>query len=260
MRFSRIVMLGNCVGLAQPWAMGESPRIGAGRSAVRSWMIRWTSVSRRRCRQIPTLSEAESERRFKGGSNSCWPDQNPNGSWGSATRTKGLNIYAPVPGAHHAFRAATTSLCIAALIEVAGDDPAAKESIDRAEAWLLEHLKDLRRATGDAIYNVWGHGYSIQALGANAPSTCWTMPKNKSEIVELIDMQFDMLTRYESVDGGWGYYDFRYQGQPADLQLDQLRERNRAGRICTRPKQIGVEPPERIVKRAIAALRATTET
>ncbi|HBV65940.1 MAG TPA: hypothetical protein DEF45_23300, partial [Rhodopirellula sp.] len=31
-------------------------------------------------------------------------DQNPNGSWGSATRTKSLNIYAPVPGAHHAFR------------------------------------------------------------------------------------------------------------------------------------------------------------
>ena len=24
--------------------------------------------------------------------------QNPNGSWGSATRTKDLNIYAPVPG------------------------------------------------------------------------------------------------------------------------------------------------------------------
>ena len=31
-------------------------------------------------------------------------DQNSNGSWGSPTRTKGLNIYAPVPGAHHAFR------------------------------------------------------------------------------------------------------------------------------------------------------------
>ena len=41
-------------------------------------------------------------------------DQNSNGSWGSPTRTKGLNIYAPVPGAHHAFRAATTSLGIMA--------------------------------------------------------------------------------------------------------------------------------------------------
>ena len=67
-------------------------------------------------------------------------DQNPNGSWGSATRTKGLNIYAPVPGAHHAFRAATTSLCIATLIEVDSEDPEAIEALDRGEAWLLEHL------------------------------------------------------------------------------------------------------------------------
>src|SRR5262245_61634665 len=48
-------------------------------------------------------------------------DQNEDGSWGSAERTKGLNIWAPVPGAHHAFRAAVTSLCVAALIEI-GDD------------------------------------------------------------------------------------------------------------------------------------------
>jgi len=46
--------------------------------------------------------------------------QNKNGSWGSPTRTKSLNIYAPVPGAHHAFRAACTSLCISALLETAG--------------------------------------------------------------------------------------------------------------------------------------------
>ena len=37
--------------------------------------------------------------------------QNKNGSWGSAHNTKNLNIYAPVPGAHHAFRTAVTSMC-----------------------------------------------------------------------------------------------------------------------------------------------------
>ncbi|MHC4995693.1 MAG: hypothetical protein ACYTGQ_11630, partial [Planctomycetota bacterium] len=42
-------------------------------------------------------------------------DQNPSGSWGSATRTKQLNIYAPKPGGHHAFRSATTAMCIEAL-------------------------------------------------------------------------------------------------------------------------------------------------
>ena len=41
-------------------------------------------------------------------------DQNENGSWGSARQTKGLNIYAPVPGAHNAFRAAVTAMAISA--------------------------------------------------------------------------------------------------------------------------------------------------
>src|SRR5262245_11993236 len=41
-------------------------------------------------------------------------DQRPDGSWGSPEHTKGLNIYAPPPGAHDAFRSAVTSLVIMA--------------------------------------------------------------------------------------------------------------------------------------------------
>ena len=44
-------------------------------------------------------------------------DQNDNGSWGGATRTKGLNIYAPLPGAHHAFRAGASGLALSGLID-----------------------------------------------------------------------------------------------------------------------------------------------
>ena len=46
-------------------------------------------------------------------------DQNSDGSWGTAERTKDLNIYAPVPGAHEGFRAAVTAMCVMALIETA---------------------------------------------------------------------------------------------------------------------------------------------
>src|SRR5690349_15631959 len=85
--------------------------------------------------------------------------QNPDGSWGSARRTKDLNIYAPVPGSHQAFRAAVTSLCISSLCEAeryAGKkDERITAAIDRAEAWLFEHLPHVRRANVDAIYNVW---------------------------------------------------------------------------------------------------------
>ncbi|MBP90767.1 MAG: hypothetical protein CMJ64_29330 [Planctomycetaceae bacterium] len=179
--------------------------------------------------------------------------QNANDSWGSATNTKGLNVYAPVPGSHHAFRAATTSLCISALLEVAPDNPEAMQSVDRAEDWLMDHLSSLRRATGDAIYNVWGHAYSIQALVR--------LRRRQSEdaarrvrIDDLIREQFDMLRRYESVDGGWGYYDFRYQAQrPTSSSISFVN-----GTVLValaEAKASGIEPPERIVRRAVAATK-----
>jgi hypothetical protein len=178
--------------------------------------------------------------------------QNPNGSWGSATRTKDLNIYAPVPGAHHAFRAATTSLCIAALIETVDDnDEQAQATIDRGEAWLLEHLPNLRRATETAIYNVWGHAYSIHALVQMHHRHADDVNKQQ-QIRELIESQFDRLVRYESVDGGWGYYDFRYgANQPTS---DSISFVNGAALVALAgAKSIGIEPPERLVRRAIAA-------
>ena len=179
-------------------------------------------------------------------------DQNKNGSWGSPTRTKSLNIYAPVPGAHHAFRTATTALCISALIETRSSNPAATKSLERGEAWLLENLPALRRATGDAIYNVWGHAYSIQALvrmyGRHADDKAL-----RKRIVELIEMQYDKLTRYESVDGGWGYYDFRYEAQkPTSSSISFVN-----GTVLiafAEAKEIGIEPPKRVVQRAMDAL------
>ena len=204
---------------------------------------------------LPTIdapAEAEIRDAMSRGVQFLLQDQNPNGSWGSATRTKGLNIFAPVPGAHHAFRAATTSLCIAALLESDSDDPAVIESLDRAEAWLQEHLVWLRRATGVAIYNVWGHAYSIQAL-VRMHERHQGDADRRAEIVELIESQLDMLKRYESVDGGWGYYDFRYQGnQPTSSSISFVN-----GTVLialAEAPQVGLHPDQRIVKRAIAAI------
>ncbi|TWT76780.1 hypothetical protein CA13_72790 [Planctomycetes bacterium CA13] len=179
-------------------------------------------------------------------------DQNANGSWGSATNTKDLNIYAPVPGAHDAFRTATTSLCLMAMVEV-GDPQNADvvRAIDLGEAWLMKHLPELRRADGTAIYNVWGHGYSIQALVA-----LYRRHEGNSErqalIADQIRDQFELLRRYESVDGGWGYYDFRYQLQRPSS--DSISFVNGAVLVAlSDAKKIGVDPPPRIVDRALAA-------
>ena len=179
-------------------------------------------------------------------------DQNRDGSWGTPERTKDLNIFAPVPGAHHAFRTAVTSLCVSALIEIGSDRDEVQKSIDRGEAWLFENLPKLRRADPVAVYNVWGHGYAILAL-VRLHRRHADDPARQQEILDLLRSQYDYLDRYESVDGGWGYYDFRVGSQEACHRLDQLSLCSCAHRI-PRSAEIGAPPPERLTQRAIASI------
>lgn len=188
--------------------------------------------------------------------------QNKDGSWGSATRTKDLNIYAPVPGAHDAFRTGTTALAISALIEIRRDlsshlTEARASGIDaalgRGEHWMLERLPELRRANGDAIYNVWGHGYGLKALVRMYQRRAEDDP-TRVEITKLIQQQFDWLQRYESVDGGWGYYDMRYEAaRPTSDSTSFTTASILIG--LYEAQQIGVEPPKRLVDRAVASIK-----
>ncbi len=180
--------------------------------------------------------------------------QNENGSWGSATQTKGLNIYAPIPGAHRAFRAAVTANCLAALIEsgAADSNSDATKAAKRAEDWLLRYLPKVRRATGDAIYNVWAHAYGIRTLALLLERE--EKAARQGEIRVAIKEQYDLLTRYESVDGGWGYYDFRYQtAKPSSSSISFTSATTLLA--FARARQAGVEPPEKIVSRAIASIQ-----
>src|SRR5262245_31572449 len=177
-------------------------------------------------------------------------DQNKDGSWGTAERTKDLNIYAPVPGAHHAFRTAVTALVLSALIEISGDD--VQKAIDRGEQWMFDNLPILRRATPDALYNVWGHGYAVGALvrmHGRKPGDA----DRKKKIEALIQSQYDYLTRYESVDGGWGYYDFRVGSKkPA---TDSTSFMSAAMLVAFHEAQgIGVPPPEKLAEAAIKSI------
>lgn len=180
--------------------------------------------------------------------------QNQDGSWGSARKTKDLNIYAPVPGAHHAFRAGTTALAVAALIETdAGRRPAAKAALERGEAWLLENLPKLRRADGMAIYNVWGHAYGIQAL-VRMHRRETRNPERKQRIKETIVGQIALLRRYESVDGGWAYYDMRVGTQrPAS---DSLSFVTATVLVAFHEAELaGVEIPKDLLKRAVDSIQ-----
>lgn len=178
-------------------------------------------------------------------------NQNDNGSWGSATQTKGLNIFAPIPGSHRAFRLAVTALSTSALIEAKGQDLRFDKTIKRGEVFLLEELPNLRRATPMAIYNVWSHSFGLQALAKLYERA--SSKKRKKQIQAVIEHQVSMLEKYESIDGGWGYYDFRAQTQkPSGSSISFV---NATGLIALKKAQeTGVEVPGRLVSRAIAAI------
>jgi len=179
--------------------------------------------------------------------------QNPDGSWGTARRTKGLNIYAPVPGAHHSFRVAVTALCVMALIEADLGDPAATDALDRGERYLLVELPKVRRDAPQCLYNVWTHAYGIRALVrmlAREPDD----EKRRALIRRRITQQVDFLRRFESINGGWGYYDYTAKTQrPTAYSMSfttatvliALYEASRAG----------VDVPKQLVARGIDALK-----
>ena len=178
--------------------------------------------------------------------------QNGDGSWGSARKTKGLNIFAPVPGSHRAFRLAVTALSMSALLEIKSRDKNYSKCIDQGEKYLLEQLPQLRRASPMALYNVWSHAYGLQALHRmykNASSR-----ERKKEIQGVITQQIKMLQTYESIDGGWGYYDFNAQTkQPSGSSISFV---NATGLVALKDANAsGVEVPEKLVSRALNAIR-----
>jgi hypothetical protein len=179
--------------------------------------------------------------------------QNKDGSWGSARRTKNLNIYAPLPGAHHAYRAGTSGLALAGLIDAADPRPAAAAAISRAADWTAATLPKLRRADPTTTYNVWGHAYGLRAI-----TRLWqreTDAKKKAEWLRLGQQQVELVDRYEEVNGGWGYLDLdeittqKPTGIPTSfttatvlLAMDEARS------------VMGVKLDEKLVRHAITGL------
>lgn len=184
--------------------------------------------------------------------------QNKDGSWGSATQTKELNIYAPVPGAHHAFRSATTSLCVAALCEASHQDlgdlkPKVSEAISRGESWLLKHLPTLRRASGDALYNVWGHAYGIEAL-VRLYHYREDNKEQQEKFLAEIGRQVELLGRYETLKGGWGYYDFHMHMQKPTAEPTSFTTAT-VLYAFHQAQSIGIEVPQKLIDRGLDVIR-----
>ena len=182
--------------------------------------------------------------------------QNSNGSWGGPTLTKGLNIYAPLPGAHHAFRAGASSLALCGLIDAADPRAEAKTAITAAAVWTAAELPKLRRADTTTTYNVWGHAYGLRAI--TRLHQLEKDPAKKAEWARLAQEQISLVDRYEDINGGWGYLDVfdeiatqKPSGMPTAfttatllLAMDQARA------------TMGVTLNQKILNRSIASINA----
>ena len=201
---------------------------------------------------VPTPDPAAIDAAIKKGIDFLVADQNKNGSWGTPELKGGVKLYAPVPGAHHAFQSAVTAMCVSALIETAGDRADAKKAIERGEIWLTENLPKVRRANADALYNIWSHIYGIQAfvrMHQRLPD-----PERRKKLEALIREQINFLVRYESVDKGWGYYDFRIGSQrPA---TDSTSFMTAAALVAFREAaDIGIQLPDKLVEGAVDSIQ-----
>jgi squalene cyclase len=187
-------------------------------------------------------------------------NQNKDGSWSHSGYRGGILLYVPAPTGHQSFKAGCTALCVLALLEV-GDfkEKRTVEALARAQTWLERKLPLLRRQKPEpgygrfsSQYNVWGHGYGLQALAAlmvyhkdNAGQ--------KEKLLKLMQQQIFFLKRMQFVRGGWSYLDFSaITPHPTDdptpfttatvlVALKKAREQ-------------GAEVPEKMIQRAIRSI------
>jgi hypothetical protein len=78
--------------------------------------------------------------------------------------------------------------------------------------------------------------------------------ERQAKIIELIEGQIDMLSRYECVDGGWCYYDLDYHTkQPGGSTISFVTATVLVA--FHEAQELGVEIPERLVTRGMESIR-----
>ncbi|MFP6884126.1 MAG: hypothetical protein VCA40_06815 [Roseibacillus sp.] len=235
--------------LGPAFALGQEPGPKAGTAEEKPWLSTLPPLP-----EIEPITGAQIDASIWRGVDFLISSQNKNGSWGSATMTKGLNITAPIPGAHHAFRAGSTGLALEGLLRSGDRRRESVATIEKAEAWFLKELPRLRRATVDTMYNIWGHSYGIKALAELYRYREGDEAK-RSALKNLAQTQVQRLQRYEDVNGGWGYYDFdeatqKPTGIPTSFTTATVMMALHKGRDV-----MDLELPPREVERGLAFLQ-----
>jgi hypothetical protein len=135
-------------------------------------------------------------------------NQKKKGDWGYMSE-RPMDIYLGSINSLHVFGNASTALCAMALMMQPPTDEIDK-AIDRALEYLIG-APDTPRATMDTFYNVWSHSYMIQALTQAMGDERYA--DKKARLKKRAEHELRRLLDHQSLDGGWGYYDFEHRTQ-----------------------------------------------
>jgi len=165
------------------------------------------------CAGAPVKRRATAREAYDDGVAFLLKRQNPDGSFSHGGRTTGFDVPMGSPESHRAFKVACTALCVMALRGNPGAAVARRRAID----WLLAQGKTTRALPGE-LYNVWTHIFVVQALAEDVREDPvgrdWSGSHGNSP-ADVIVWNLRMLERYESMWGGWQYYDWLGSQHPA---------------------------------------------
>lgn len=179
--------------------------------------------------------------------------QNINGSWGGPTRTKGLNIYAPLPDAHQGYLIASSSIALQGLLECRDQRPATLDAIRKGEAWLLNILPKTRNITRRANYNIWGHAYGLRALASLYRHH--RDPAQRAEYKRQALIQIHYLEHDEDINRGWGYYDFDGVTQKPSGTITSFTTGTVMLAMYDAAHTMGITLPQSLTNRAVRCLQ-----
>jgi hypothetical protein len=130
--------------------------------------------------------------------------QEKDGSFGAPRNVMFNESFATIHTSE-AWTVATTGLCAMALLEC-GEKPEDLAAMDRAVDFLLEHAYVKRVSEWDTD-NVWGYVYGLQGIARLLRAPRFAKDPRRPKMEEVAKGLLDRLYRWQTPEGGWGYYE-----------------------------------------------------
>jgi hypothetical protein len=138
-----------------------------------------------------------------------------------------------------------------ALLEVPGDDKRLLAARRKGIDWLVANAK-VKRSHGRELYNCWPHAYGLKCIARYLakPPKGFDATAARATAKELVRD----LGRWQMIDGGWGYFDFRFRTRrPAGVSMSFT-----TATVLLALKEArgqGIRVPEPVVKKALRCLQ-----